>query len=419
MIKILTLSVLLFTLNAQAEMKCESGKCTSGKESNTKVAPVKAEEPRNAGGMTEKEHAEMVKKEQEAKAATSKKMTPEEHAIMLKKEAQAEEKAKNDPKKIQARKNRQVIEQLFNVRTVKVKNINAAKEQVNYGYIVAEESRKVDVVAWYSGFVETLFANTLYKKVEAGEALVKIYSPEVYKAKQDYLNSLKFNAQRSAPGMLRGARAKLRLLNVCDKEIRAIKKTRTVDEYTTIYAPISGWIFMKSLNEGSSIKKQEKLFEIINLDKVWLEAKLFQKDLSTLDKLTDFTVKVESSTETFKAKKEQLYPMMDPKEATATLRLLVDNKEDHLMPGMYAKLHASVPATEKLVIPRTAALRKDGKWYAFLATDFKGEYEPVEIDIEPLDNQYYMVKSGLNEGENVVNNALFMMDSDAQINSIY
>ncbi len=424
MIKTALLSLMMLTVGANAAMKCESGKCTSGKETKTKALPKKADEPRNANGMTEKEHAKMVKeerakKEAAAKAQMSKTMTPEEHAAMLKKEAEAAEKAKKDPEKIEAAKNRHIIEQLFNVRTVKVKRIKASKAEVNYGYIVAEDSKKVDVVSWYSGFVEKLYADTRYKKVEKGEALAKVYSPEVYKAKQDYLNSIKFNAQRSSPGMLRGAKEKLKLLNVSDKEIAAIRRSRKVDTYTTIYAPVAGWIFVKNLNEGSSFKKQETLFEIVNLDKVWMEVKLFQKELRTLGRLDTFTVTVESSPESFHATKELLYPRLDPKEATATLRLLVDNASGTLMPGMYAKVHASAAAKTTLVIPRTAALRKDGKWYAFLATEFKGEYEPVEIMIEPLDNRYYRVKSGLSEGENVVNNALFMMDSDAQINSIY
>jgi len=391
MTKTLAFCVLL-TLTAQAEMKCAAGKCTSGKETTQKAVP----EPK-----------------EEAKAST--KMSPEEHAKMLK----DEEAAKNTPEKIKERKNKRVIEQLFNIRTVKVKQLTASKEQVNYGYIVAEDSRKVEVASWYSGYVEALYADTLYKKVAKGEALAKVYSPEVYKAKQDYLNALKFNDTRATLGMLRGAKEKLRLLNVSKKEIELIKKRREVDEFTTIYAPISGWIFEKNLNLGSSFKKQQKLFEIVNLDKVWMEAKLFQNELKRLDTLKNFTLKVNGIAKVFKAEKTLLYPTLDPKEATATLRLLVDNYDEELKPGMYAKLHASADSSAKLVIPRTAALRKDGKWYAFLATDFKGEYEPVEIELEPLDNFYYIVKKGLSNGESIVNNALFMMDSDAQINSIY
>ena len=393
MMKTVLLLLALLTLNAQAEMKCESGKCTSGKETATKVVP---EKPKSV----EKKSTEM---------------TTEEHTKMLKEE----DAAKNTPEKIKEHNNRRVIEQLFNVRTVKVKRLATAKEQVNYGYIVIEDSRRVEVASWYSGFVEVLYANTLYKKVAKGDALAKVYSPEVYKAKQDYLNSIKFNAQRASAGMLRGAKEKLRLLNVSQKEINLIRNTRKVDEYTTIYAPISGWIFEKNINTGSSFKKQEKLFEIVNLDKVWLEAKLFQNELQQLNTLENFKVKVKGIPTEFKAEKILLYPMLDPKEATATLRLLIDNKNEALKPGMYAKVHASAKTETNLVIPRTAALRKDGKWYAFLSTEFKGEYEPVEIDIEPLDTSYFLVKKGLSENENIVNNALFMMDSDAQINSIY
>ena len=100
--KTLALCVLL-TLSAQAEMKCEAGKCSTGKETTPKVAPKAEEAPRNAGGMTEKEHAVMLKKEEEAKAST--KMSPEAHAKMLKEE----EAAKNTPEKIKDRKNRRVL----------------------------------------------------------------------------------------------------------------------------------------------------------------------------------------------------------------------------------------------------------------------------------------------------------------------
>ena len=66
------------------------------------------------------------------------------------------------------------VEQLFNVQTIQVKILTTAKKQVNYGYIVAEDSRKFDIHAWFSGYVTKLFADTLYKKVEKGENLAQL-----------------------------------------------------------------------------------------------------------------------------------------------------------------------------------------------------------------------------------------------------
>ncbi len=311
------------------------------------------------------------------------------------------------------------ITQLFNVKTVQVQTMTTAKEQVNYGYIVPEDARKVDVHARFSGYVTKLLAHTRYQKVHQGEALAEVYAPEVYQAKQDYLHSLEFNEKSAAPKMLQSAQTKLRLLGVNDAEIKRIQSERKVDEFTTIHAPHSGWIFEKNINEGTSFSTQTKLFEIVNLDKVWLEVKLYQEEIKTLFLLDHFSVKVKGIDETFEAKKSLLYPALNPKEATATLRLLLDNAKTLLKPGMYAKVYASAEAQSRLVIPRTAALRKNGLWLAFLATAFKGEYEPVVIDIKPLNANYYEVIKGLQKGDSVVNNALFMMDSDAQINGIY
>lgn len=311
------------------------------------------------------------------------------------------------------------VKQLFNVTTVKVERRSSAYDQVNYGYIAAQDSRMVDVSTKYDGFVKNLYADTLYKRVTKGEALAKIYSPEVYQAKQDYLNSLKFNTKTSMPAMLKSAKIKLRLLDVSEEEIDLIRKEQKAGVYTTIHAPISGWIFEKNVNQGASFTSKQRLFLIINLDKVWMEAKLFQHELKKLDSLEHFIVQAKDTETNYIAEKSLLYPMLDPKEATATLRLSLDNDDQALKPGMYATLRASALPENRLVIPRTAAMRKNGIWYAFLATEFKGEYEPLQIKVQPLDNKNFEVISGLNENDIIVNNALFMMDSDAHINGVY
>ena len=365
MSKYLTLFLMPILLLSESAMKCEAGKCATDKSSMQKEVPTK----------------------------------------------EKKEKAVGDQKT--------TIEQLFNVKTVKVTKTSTSCEQVNYGYIMAQDSLKVDVTAWYSGFVEELYADTMYKKVQKGEALAKVYSPEVYKAKQDYLNSINYNAARPAAGMLKSAKTKLALLGVNPSEIARIQKEGRADEFTTIYAPVSGWIFEKNINQGSSFTSQKKLFQIVNLDKVWMEVKLFQNEVEKVKTLEHFRVKPKGTDKTYVAKRSLLYPVINPKEATVTLRLTLNNDNEELKPGMYAKMHASAGKQSRLVIPRTAAMRKNGAWYAFLATEFKGEYEPVIIEIKPLDNKYFEVLKGLHDGDTLVNNALFMMDSDAQINGVY
>ncbi len=311
------------------------------------------------------------------------------------------------------------VEQLFNVQTVKVKRIITAKTQKNYGYVIADESRIYDVVARFGGYIEQLKANTLYKKVKKGELLVTVYSPEVYTAKQDYINALKFDKKRTNKAMVNSAKAKLTLLNVSHSEIKKLHVDSKASHLTHIYAPISGYLFEKNINLGSSFTNKTKLFSIVNLDEVWVEVKLHQKELLNLEEPQTFKIHVKGIYGDFNATKGILYPSIDVKETTATLRLHVKNPEYKLHVGMYAIIIARAQEQSYLTLPITAVIRKNGMFYAFVLGEYEGEYEPVEIHVKKLNQKKYIILEGLEEGDEVVNNALFMMDSDAQINGLY
>jgi len=311
------------------------------------------------------------------------------------------------------------VEQLFSVQTVKVEKIRSAHSKKNYGYVKADDARIYEIAPRFGGFVEKLYANKIYQYVRKGDPLVTLYSPEVYKAKEDYLNSYKYSKIKNNRGMLRSAKLKLELLGVDMREINSVLKTKRVEPNTTIYAPVSGFVFMKNITNGSAFNAKSRLFEIVNLDEVWVETKIFEDDVAWIKKANDFEVSFKTTPKIYKTKSKLLYPSLDPKEATLTMRLRLNNPKHTLFPGMYANVLSKDKVREYLTLPQSAVILKDGKYYAFIVGEYEGEYEPVEVDVKPLNNQTYIITSGLNAGDEVVNNALFMMDSDAQINGLY
>ena len=310
------------------------------------------------------------------------------------------------------------VEQLFNVQTVKVKKESTSQKSKNHGYVKADESRVYEVTPRFGGYVVELYADKIYKKVKKGEALLSVYSPEILKAKDEYLNTIHYTKKRPNKTMLKSAKLKLKLLGVSDDEIKNIGENK-YSANTTIYSPVDGYIFMKSVNQGSAFNAKQKLFEIVNLDAVWVEVKLFEEQRSKLASTKKYELNFKGLDKTYISSKKLLYPNLDPKVATLTLRLHVDNAENKLFPGMYASVVSLTQAKSKLTLPTTAVIRKDGKYYAFIVGEYEGEYEPLEVFVRVLDANSYEVLSGLDEGDEVVNNALFMMDSDAQINGLY
>ncbi len=311
------------------------------------------------------------------------------------------------------------VEQLFNVQTVKVQKVTTTFEKSFYGLIKADERLVTEVVPRFGGYVVKLYADTTFEEVKKGEILAKVYSPQVYKAKEEYLNSLNFLKKRGDSNMVESARRKLLLLGVDKKEIDAVKAKGRVDPYTTLRAPSRGFIFEKSLLQGSAFKAKSSLFKIVGLQRVWIEAKVSEPDLPLLYEAKSFEVETKAVKGRLKAKKPVIYPTIDRKSALATIRAEIENPTLRLMPGMFATLFAKSEKETLLTLPRSAVIRKMGSWYVFKAGEFEGEYEPVEVEVKPLDNENYAILSGLEEGDEVVGRALFLIDSDAQINGLF
>lgn len=305
------------------------------------------------------------------------------------------------------------IQQLFNVQTIKVQESSHAASLKSFGFVKVDDSRVYDVAPRFNGFVEILYADKLYKKVNKGEALAKVYSPEVLKAKDEYANSVRYSKNK---GMIHSSMTKLQLLNIPKNEINAKLKNRN---FTIIASPASGYVFKKSLNNNSAFNAKQILFEIVNLDNVWLEVKIHQNQLPLLLSIDTFTLTSPSSSKSYTAKNSGIYPELDAKEESFTLRLEVNNPNAELKPGMYMKVSMRQKEATYLTLPTTAVIRKNGVFYAFAVGEYEGEYEPLQIEVEILNPDTYIVKSGLSAGDEVVNNALFMMDSDAQVNGLY
>ncbi|QOY54778.1 efflux RND transporter periplasmic adaptor subunit [Candidatus Sulfurimonas marisnigri] len=311
------------------------------------------------------------------------------------------------------------VKQLFSVQTIKVKKETKSQRIKNYGYVMTDESRKYDISPRFGGYIVELHADKIYKKVKKGEALATVYSPEVFKAKDEYLNTFKYIKQRPNKGMLESAKLKLQLLGISNEEINEVIDGTKVSPNTTIYSPIDGYVFVKSVDKGAAFNAKQKLFQIVNLDEVWVETKLFEEERARLSTTSSYELTFKGLDKVYKTNNKLLYPQLDPKVATLTLRLRVDNQDHNLFPGMYANVISLKDEKSQLVLPTTAVIRKSGTHYVFMVGEYEGEYEPLEVTAKIIDANTYAIISGLNEGDEVVNNALFMMDSDAQINSLY
>ncbi|XPV54952.1 MAG: hypothetical protein ACNI3H_10225 [Halarcobacter ebronensis] len=85
---------------------------------------------------------------------------------------------------------------------------------------------------------------------------------------------------------------------------------------------------------------------------------------------------------------------------------------------MFAKVDIKQINREILTLPKTAVLQKGSKHYVFQYLS-ESEYEPIEVTAKRISSNKYEIIDGLEEGQRVINNALFLLDSDAITNGLY
>jgi Cu(I)/Ag(I) efflux system membrane fusion protein len=277
--------------------------------------------------------------------------------------------------------------------------------------------------------------------------------------------------QRSNAATLEAAREKLRLLGLQKEQIEEIEKTGRTTDHLTIYAPIGGIVIAKHANAGDYVETGAKIYTIADLSQVWVKLDAYESDMMWIryGQEVEFTTEAYPG-EVFKGTISFIDPMLNPTTRTVKLRLNVANPDGRLKPEMFVRavarskvaaggmvmdedmtgkwicpMHPSVVKTEPgecdicgmdlvkteslgyittkqageppVVIPATAALitGRRAVVYVRLEGREKPTFEGREIMLGPRAGDYYLVKEGLAEGEQVVTKGNFKIDSALQI----
>jgi len=133
--------------------------------------------------------------------------------------------------------------------------------------------------------------------------------------------------------------------------------------------------------------------------------------------------------EIFKAKIDFIDPVLNPKTRTVKVRAVVNNDDGRLKPEMFisgilkSRLgpSGSLADTDSkelpLLIPISAPLLTGTRAvvYVELPGDDGSVFEGREVALGPRAGDFYIVRSGLKEGEMVVTNGAFKIDAELQI----
>ena len=293
---------------------------------------------------------------------------------------------------------------------------------------------------------------------------------QALKAADSIKNNSSDLMKRTTFATLEAARDKLQLLGLARTQIDKIESAGEPVTHITIYSPMGGIVINKQATEGMYVNTGTPIYTLADLSNLWVKLDAYESDLPWIR----YGQQVEFSTEAypgqiFKGKISFRDPILNTKTRTVKVRINVDNADGKLKPGMFVRgvlrakvaqggtvmnpemagkwicpMHPSIvkeqpgtcdicgmdlvtteslfaianePNEPPLVIPATAPLitGKRAVVYVRVPNTEKPTFEGREVILGPRAADYYLVKEGLSEGEIVVTNGNFKIDSALQI----
>lgn len=303
--------------------------------------------------------------------------------------------------------------QLFNKKIVKVQKEELSINKSFYGITKIDESSLFDVVSRFDGYITKLNANKKFMRVKKDEPLYSIYSDDILSIQSELQIAKDFNKNIYDSTLTR-----LDNFAISKNEQQKIKNGKLNTNGIVVTSPINGILIEKNINNASAVKKGNTLLQLASLDKIWFITSVYQQDLSFIRKDSKAKINIDGVTKAIDSSVDFIYPTFDDKTKTVDVRFIIDNKEQLLIPSMFGKANIEVSKDVKLTLPKTAVLKKADNYYVFKPIN-QSEFEPIKIDAKRVSSNKYEILGGLEENDEVINNALFLLDSDAITNSLY
>jgi Cu(I)/Ag(I) efflux system membrane fusion protein len=281
-----------------------------------------------------------------------------------------------------------------------------------------------------SGRIEKLYIKYRYQPIRAGDKVMDIYSPELLTGQQNLLFLIK-NDPTNTP-LLNAAKQKLLLLGMNENQLQKIISTGKAIYNVTVYSNYTGHVHetenMNSsqqiipmnesgelaIKEGMYVEKGQPVFQVNNMDNVWVSLNLFPGENSLIKVGTPVTIIPETAPDKkIFSKIGFIEPFYKDGSKTISARVYLNNSKLMIPVGSQVKATININTTLNNWLPKESVLSLGLNKVVFLKKGNVFEAHPVSTGI--VANNLIQITDGLNDKDSVAINAQFLIDSEGFI----
>ncbi|MFT6122686.1 MAG: Cu(I)/Ag(I) efflux system membrane fusion protein [Oleiphilaceae bacterium] len=322
-----------------------------------------------------------------------------------------------------------VVENNLGVKVALVTNAPLIMPVETVGTIEFDESKISHIHSRVEGWIEVLNVSSAGDSVKKGQTLYELYSPVLVNVQEEYLAALR----SSNKNLIRASKSRLFSLGLDEHHAKRLKQRRKVDQRVKVIAEQDGVIIDLNVRQGMYIVPSTEILSVGSLDSVWVVGEVFERQSYLVEKGQDVEIQLNAMPgKTWNGSLSYIYPQLDPKTRTLSIRVRIDNPDHFLKPNMLANLRVLSRNEEtSLSIPKQALI-KAGNHTRVVKALGDGMYKSVLVEaglegiilsvdgnatnLAELGGRIQILK-GLSEGDRVVTSAQFLIDSESNIDA--
>jgi Cu(I)/Ag(I) efflux system membrane fusion protein len=310
------------------------------------------------------------------------------------------------------------VEHNLGLKTAPVRTEKLSQPIHTIGTVQYDESQITHLHSRVDGWIETLNVAAKGDRVRRGQVLFELYSPVLVNAQNDFLLTLRSGNRNLMPSV----RSRLLALGLTLSHVAELERRGQVEQTVRFVADRDGVVLNLNVRQGMFITPSTEVLAIGTLDSVWVLGEVFERQA--------YRVRVGQPVELslpaapgrqWTGEVSHLYPELEGRTRTLTVRARVPNTDHFLKPNMLMRLEVQTEEAEPtLSIPRSALIRGSRQARVVVALD-AGRFQSVLVEpgLEGISAQdgtpRVQILSGLKTDDRVVISAQFLIDSESDI----
>lgn len=326
----------------------------------------------------------------------------------------------------------------FVLSTIPVTTIEKKEEQIEIealGNITYDTRQVGSISSRVAGRIEKLYVRYRYQKINKGQHILDIFSPELMTAQQNLLFLLKNDPTNST--FIQAAKDKLLLLGTSDQQLQQVIRSGKPSLTIAVYSNYSGHIHeavnagnmytgtetMKdialfteelSLKEGMYLQKGQPVFSVYNPGRAWAVLNIYAENQGLVKTGNPVRVTPETAPgKNFRAIIDFIEPFYRKDSKTLTARVYFNNSL--LMIPIGSQVTATIFGNTKEAywLPKEAVLSLGLDKIVFQK---KGDgFKAHKINTGITHKDHIQILNGIKETDSVAANAQYLMDSESFI----